>query len=106
MNNKPRSQDKQTNVIVIKQHNLSKPQSANVAYSLRNTFKKENNVVNSKHSPSSLNSTKHHPKSCNVAQQQRNQSKQKQFINKNVIRCWNRPIVPNIIVSFKVYLRQ
>ena len=83
MNNKPRSQDKQTNVIVIKQHNLSKPQSANVAYGLRNTFKKENNVVNSKHSLSSSNSTKHHPKSCNVAQQQRNQSKQKQFINKN-----------------------
>ena len=58
--------------------------NANVTYSLRNTFKKVNNVVNKKHSPSSLSSTKC-PKSCNIVKQQRNQSEQKQFNKKSAV---------------------
>ena len=84
------SHDKQTNV---------KPQSANanvnsnVAYSLRNTFKKRNNVVNRKHSPSSLSSTKH-PKSYNI--------RAIILLNSKGIRVNKNSLIKKVLLIFQV----
>lgn len=76
--------DKQTKGIVVKPQSANANVNSNVAYSLRNTFKKGNNVVNRKHSSSSSSST-NNPKSCNIVKQQRNQSEQKQFNKKSAV---------------------